>query len=250
MRSDMTSRIEYWGSRLFPIALLLLVFVAAWQWRGGAPVSANLLELVPSGRPDALEEQAVQRMQEPLNRELLVLISHPQREQALALAAELGRRWQQQALFEKVQWEPQADLSGIRQQLQDQRLALLPAADRQLLIDNPAAFVERRVQDLFDPFRSQGVVATNDDLLGLSTLDLQDQWETGWDPADRSKLEDFRLYTDLALGATIVSAAALGVTLFLTRGDRTKKAPETTTGWRLLPSCGPDGCQLTLSLGF
>lgn len=166
----MTSRVEYWGSRLFPLALLLLVVVAAWQWRGGAPISANLLELVPNGTPDVLEQQAVQRMQEPLNRELLVLISHPQREQALALAAELGTRWQQQALFERVQWDPQADLSGIRQQLQDQRLALLPAADRQLLIDNPAAFVERRVQDLFDPFRSQGVVATNDDLLGLSTL--------------------------------------------------------------------------------
>lgn len=166
----MTSRVEYWGSRLFPLALVLLVAVAAWQWRGGAPVSANLLELVPNGTPDALEQQAVQRMQEPLNRELLVLISHPQREQALALAAELGTSWQQQALFEKVQWVPQADLSGIRQQLQDQRLALLPAADRQLLIDNPSAFVERRVQDLFDPFRSQGVVATNDDLLGLSTL--------------------------------------------------------------------------------
>ncbi|WP_395501623.1 MMPL family transporter [Ectopseudomonas mendocina] len=166
----MTSRVEYWGSRLFPLALLLLLAVAAWQWRGGAPISANLLELVPSGKPDALEELAVQRMQEPLNRELLILISHPQREQALALAAQLGARWQQQTLFEKVQWDPQADLNNIRQQLQDQRLALLPAADRQLLIDDPAAFVARRTQDLFDPFRSQGVVATNDDLLGLSTL--------------------------------------------------------------------------------
>lgn len=166
----MTSRVEYWGSRLFPLALLLLIVVAAWQWRGGAPISANLLELVPSGKPDALEEQAVQRMQEPLNRELLVLISHPQRQQALTLAAQLGARWQQQTLFEKVQWDPQADLSAIRQQLQEQRLALLPPADRQLLIDDPAAFVARRTQDLFDPFRSQGVVATNDDLLGLSTL--------------------------------------------------------------------------------
>lgn len=166
----MTSRVEYWGSRLFPLALLLLIVVAAWQWRGGAPISANLLELVPSGKPDALEEQAVQRMQEPLNRELLVLISHPQRQQALALAAQLGARWQRQTLFEKVQWDPQADLSAIRQQLQEQRLALLPPADRQLLIDDPAAFVARRAQDLFDPFRSQGVVATNDDLLGLSTL--------------------------------------------------------------------------------
>lgn len=166
----MTSRIEYWGSRLFPLALLLLCAVAAWQWRAGAPVSANLLELVPSGKPDALEEQAVQRMQEPLNRELLVLISHPQRERALSLAAELGRRWQQQALFEKVQWDVQADLPSLRQQLLDQRLALLPAVERNWLIDNPEAFVARRIQDLFDPFTSQGVVTSNDDLLGLSSL--------------------------------------------------------------------------------
>ncbi|MGP0171801.1 MMPL family transporter [Pseudomonas sp. NCHU5208] len=166
----MTSRIEYWGSRLFPLALLLLCAVAAWQWRAGAPVSANLLELVPSGKPNALQEQAVQRMQEPLNRELLVLISHPQRERALALAAELGKRWQQQALFEKVQWDVQADLSSLRQQLLDQRLALLPAAERQLLIDKPEAFVARRMQDLFDPFGSHGAVTSNDDLLGLSSL--------------------------------------------------------------------------------
>ena len=54
----MTSRVEYWGSRLFPLALLLLIIVAAWQWRGGAPITANLLELVPNGKPDALEQQA------------------------------------------------------------------------------------------------------------------------------------------------------------------------------------------------
>lgn len=166
----MTSRAEHWGSRLFPLALLLLIAVAVWQWRGAAPISANLLELVPSGTPDALEEQAVQRMQEPLNRELLVLISHPRREQAMALAAELGKRWQQQTPFEKVQWAAQLDLGSLRQQLQEQRLTLLPAAERELLIDDPEAFIERRVQDLFDPFRSQGLVATNDDLLGLSTL--------------------------------------------------------------------------------
>ena len=87
-------------------------------------------------------------------------------------------------------------------------------------------------------------------VLGLTTLDLQKNWEAGWDPEDRSKLEDFRTYTDLALGAAIVSAAALGVSIFLTRGDRATPKPADTTGWRLWPSCGPDGCQLTLSLGF
>jgi len=166
----MTSRIERWGPRLFPLALLLLIAVAAWQWRAGAPVSANLLELVPSGAPDSLEQQAEKRMQEPLNRELVVLISHPDRQRTMSLAAELGQRWQQQGLFEKVQWNLQTDLQALRQQLQQQRLALLPAATRSRIIDDPAGYMAQRADDLFDPFRSQGVVATADDLLGLSVV--------------------------------------------------------------------------------
>jgi predicted exporter len=166
----MTSLIERYGPRVFTVCLLLLLAAAGWQWRHGAPVSANLLELVPSGAPDALERLAERRMQEPLNRELVVLISHPQRQQALALAAELGKRWQHEAMFEKVQWDLQSDLPSLRRQLQEQRLALLGRADRQLLVDDPRAFVDRRVQDLFDPFHSQGLVPTEQDWLGLSTL--------------------------------------------------------------------------------
>ncbi|MBD9482808.1 hypothetical protein IB229_07500 [Pseudomonas sp. PDM14] len=166
----MISRIEHWGPRLFGVCLLLLLAVAGWQWRNGAPVSANLLELVPSGAPGALEQRAEQRMQEPLNRELVLLVGHPDRQQALRLAAELGQRWQQQDEFEKVQWQLQSDLPLLRQQLQDNRLALLGKTDRDLLIANPQGFIERRVQDLFDPFRSQGLVATEQDWLGLSLL--------------------------------------------------------------------------------
>jgi hypothetical protein len=29
--------------------------LAGWQWRQGAPLSANLMELVPGDAPDALE---------------------------------------------------------------------------------------------------------------------------------------------------------------------------------------------------
>ena len=46
-----------------------------WQSRHGWPVSANLMELVPGNSPDALELMAEQRMQEPLNREMLVHFS-------------------------------------------------------------------------------------------------------------------------------------------------------------------------------
>ena len=92
--------------RLFLILLVAVLALAGWQWRHGAPLSANLMELVPGNTPDALEQQAEQRMQEPLNREMLVLVGHADRQQAVAVAQQLGERWQASGLFEKVQWKP------------------------------------------------------------------------------------------------------------------------------------------------
>ncbi|PTQ68656.1 MMPL family transporter [Pseudomonas sp. GV071] len=168
----MLSRIEHWGPRLFTVALVALLALTAWQWRAGAPVSANLLELVPSDTPDPLEQRAEKIIAEPLNRELVLLISFPDRQKALRQAAAIGQQWQQEKLvetpvFEKVQWDVNYDLNQLRQQLLDSRLALLGSADRQLLQQDPRAFVERRVQDLFDPFHSQGLLSTEQDWLGL-----------------------------------------------------------------------------------
>ena len=154
--------------RLFLILLLAVLALAGWQWRDGAPLSANLMELVPGTSPDPLELRAEQRMQEPLNREMLVLVGHSDRQQAIALAKQLGEQWQASGLFEKVQWNLQADLPALRTQLLQGRLAMLPAADRAQLIQDPQAFIQQRVQSLFDPFTGFSLVPSQDDWLGLT----------------------------------------------------------------------------------
>nr|WP_315445316.1 MMPL family transporter [uncultured Pseudomonas sp.] len=153
---------------LFLILLLAVVALAGWQWRDGAPLSANLMELVPGTHPDALELRAEQRMQEPLNREMLVLVGHADRQQAVAMAQTLGEQWQASGLFEKVQWNLQADLPALRTQLLQGRLAMLSADDRQLLTEHPDALIQQRVQALFDPFTGFSLVPSQDDWLGLT----------------------------------------------------------------------------------
>ncbi|MBK5526140.1 MMPL family transporter [Pseudomonas sp. TH06] len=153
---------------LFLILLLAVVALAGWQWRDGAPLSANLMELVPGTHPDALELRAEQRMQEPLNREMLVLVGHADRQQAVTMAQTLGEQWQASGLFEKVQWNLQADLPALRTQLLQGRLAMLSADDRQLLTEHPDAFIQQRVQALFDPFTGFSLVPSQDDWLGLT----------------------------------------------------------------------------------
>ncbi|TWC16505.1 MULTISPECIES: MMPL family transporter [unclassified Pseudomonas] len=154
--------------RLFLILLLAVLALAGWQWRSGAPLSVNLMELVPGTSPDALELVAEQRMQEPLNREVLVLVGHADRRQAIALAQTLGEQWQASGLFDKVQWTLQADLPALRTQLLNGRLAMLSIADRQQLIEQPQAFIQQRVQALFDPFSGFSLVPSQDDWLGLT----------------------------------------------------------------------------------
>lgn len=154
--------------RLFLILLLAVLALAGWQWHDGAPLSANLMELVPGTAPDALELRAEQRMQEPLNREMLVLVGHKDRQQAIAMAQKLGEQWQASGVFEKVKWNLQADLPAVRAQLLQGRLAMLSAADRQQLIEHPDAFIQQRVQALFDPFTGFSLVPSQDDWLGLT----------------------------------------------------------------------------------
>ena len=152
----------------FLILLLAVLALAGWQWRDGPPLSANLMELVPGTAPDALELRAEQRMQEPLNREMLVLVGHTDRQQAVAMAQKLGEQWQASGLFEKVQWNLQADLPALRTQLLQGRLAMLSTEDRQQLIEHPDAFIQQRVQALFDPFTGFTLVPSQEDWLGLT----------------------------------------------------------------------------------
>lgn len=154
--------------RLFLLILAGVLLLAGWQWHRGAPLSADLMTLVPGATEDPLVKRAEQRTQEPLNREILVLVGHSERDQAIALAARLGEQWQASGLFEKVQWSLQTDLGALRAQLLQGRLAMLSAADRKALTDTPQAFIQQRVQSLFDPFSGFSLVPSQDDWLGLT----------------------------------------------------------------------------------
>lgn len=157
-----------WLPRLFILLLLAVLALAGWQWHRGAPLSADLMTLVPGATQDPLAKKAEQRMQEPLNREMLVLVGHPDRGQALALARQLSTRWQASGLFENVQWSMQTDLQALRRQLLHNRLAMLADKDRRQLLEQPGRFIEQRMQSLFDPFASFSLVPSQDDWLGLT----------------------------------------------------------------------------------
>lgn len=150
------------------LGLLALLALSAWQWRAGPPIRADLLELLPNQTGDELRSLAEARMSEPLNRDLLLLVGHPDAAQALQLTDQLGQQLQASGLFAAVQWRLDSDLPALRQQLAEGRLALLGEADRRQLIEQPEAFIAERLQTLFDPFSGASLVPVEQDWLGLA----------------------------------------------------------------------------------
>jgi predicted exporter len=168
--TDKALRLPTWLSSLFFLALLGLVGLTTWQWRDGPPVSANLLQLLPSDAPDELEQLAEQRVQEPLNRDLMLLVHHPDDETAAGLADEITDNLRASGLFAQVRRSVQADLPAVRQQLLDQRLVLLGRASREALIASPEDFVQQRLQRLYSPFESTSLVPVEQDWFGFADL--------------------------------------------------------------------------------
>lgn len=188
---------ERWLPRSFLLLLAALLILAAWQWRNGPPVAADMLALLPAGSGDALEQQAEQRMQEPLNRDLLLLIGHPQRDQAIALVQQVGKQWRSSGRFAQVQWSVDSDLAVLRDYLRSNRLSLLSAADRQLLLEQPQQLIEQRAGQLFDTFGGFSLLPIEQDWLGLGAR------------AQQALNPGSRIQADLSSGALLLEESAM-----------------------------------------
>ena len=168
--TDAALRLPRWIPTLFLIALLGLVGLITWQWREGPPVSADLLQLLPSGAPGELEQLAEARMQEPLNRDLMLLVRHDDDAKASALAKQAADTLLASGLFSQVRRTLDADLAAIRQQLLDHCLALLDPASRQTLIAEPEIFIQQRLQRLYNPFEGGALAPLGQDWFGIADL--------------------------------------------------------------------------------
>ena len=163
---------QRWPAALFCLALLGLLALSAWQWRDGPPLSANLLQLLPSDSHDALEQLATERMQEPLKRDLMLLIRHDEERETQRLTESLAAELRGSGLFAQVRERVQPDLPAVARQLREQSLGLLDDTERQQLIEHPARFVQQRIERLYDPFAASPL-PLEQDWFGIAGLALQ-----------------------------------------------------------------------------
>ncbi|KXU36287.1 hypothetical protein AXE65_05210 [Ventosimonas gracilis] len=172
---------------LFPLALVLLLALGAWQCRDGLPISFDLMALLPQQQDAPLRKLAQQRTQQPLARQMLALIEADST-QALATAQLLAQRWRASGLFSQVELELAIDLASLREQLRSQRLSLLPQAIFEQLQRQPESYLKQRAAELAAPFSLSALVPISQDWLGLSrhaqsTLQTPPGSALSYDPA-------------------------------------------------------------------
>ena len=228
--------------RLFLALLLGLIVLSAWQWRGAAPISASLLDILPQGTADPVQSFAQQRMQEPLDRELIVLLRHPAGAQASqSFIDQLAEQWRASGIYQQVDSQLNLDISAVRQQLLADRSNLLPLAVRQQLAAQPELYFQQRLAELFDPLNGFALVSPEQDWLGLTAKiqkNLQIDSRVQVDSSGYLFVEDAGQYWLLLRARTQDSAFSGSVAVQVAEQVQQARATLVAEGGELLASSG------------
>jgi len=96
-----------------------------------------------------------------------------------------------------------------------------------------------------------GALTASTVYLGLTALDLHNQLKDEWTSDKHDQTEDYKLYTDLSLGAAVLTGGILLTAILLHEPERpaSRRAPDSAQTW-ILPSCSGNGCMLTMVFSF
>lgn len=228
--------------KLFLVLLLSLTALSAWQWRAGAPISASLLDILPQGSADPVQMFAQQRMQERLDRELIVLLRHPEGAQAgQAFAEQLAQQWRASGIYQHVEQQLNLDISAVRQQLLADRSNLLPLMVREQLARQPEVYFQQRLAELFDPLNGFALVSPEQDWLGLTAKiqeNLQVDSRVQVDSSGYLFIEDAGQHWLLLRARTHDSAFAGSVALQVAEQVQHARTELVAQGGELLASSG------------
>ena len=150
-------------------------------------LQTDLATLLPQdARPDAVWQAADAAQEKQMNSQILALIGSDTLADAIHGVEALSAQWQASGLFVQVESEFGGDLPALRGEIARLGVALLPLAQAQLLLHQPASYFQARGEALLNPF-SAHILPPEADWLGVSRFVLDKA------PASRLQWQDGRL---------------------------------------------------------
>ena len=171
-------------SCLYALFLIATLVTLGYLVKKGDWLQTDLRALLPQeqGWTD-LQIQADQHQEALLNQQVIVLIGHQDPQTAFQLNENIAQQWQQSGLFTQVNDKMQPNLTTLREEIKQLRLATLPQGIRQQLLNNPQTYFQHYAEQITNPFAQTNLLSLEQDWLGFGRFVLpqaQSQSQVQW----------------------------------------------------------------------
>ncbi|OOF71350.1 MMPL family transporter [Rodentibacter caecimuris] len=138
------------------------------QW-----LQTDLRTLLPEEKSwSAIQIQADKEQENRLNRQIIVLVGHPDSSQAFSLAEDTASSLRVSGLFQTVNDKIQPDIAKLHRQIRQLRLALLPENIRHQLLEQPQVYFSDYAHQIVNPFTQHSLLPLEQDWLGFGRFVL------------------------------------------------------------------------------
>ena len=171
-------------SCLYALFLIATLATLGYLVKKGDWLQTDLRALLPQeqGWTD-LQIQADQHQEALLNQQVIVLIGHQDPKTAFQLNENTAQQWRQSGLFTQVNDKMQPNLTTLREEIKQLRLATLPQGIRQQLLNNPQTYFQHYAEQITNPFAQTNLLSLEQDWLGFGRFVLaqaQSQSRVQW----------------------------------------------------------------------
>ena len=171
-------------SCLYALFLIATLATLGYLVKKGDWLQTDLRALLPQeqGWTD-LQIQADQHQEALLNQQVIVLVGHQDPKTAFQLNENIAQQWRQSGLFTQVNDKMQPNLTTLREEIKQLRLATLPQGIRQQLLNNPQTYFQHYAEQITNPFAQTNLLSLEQDWLGFGRFVLaqaQSQSRVQW----------------------------------------------------------------------
>ncbi|PIT50252.1 hypothetical protein BHC46_00930 [Snodgrassella alvi] len=165
---------------LYLLLILCVAVALLCSWLQQNRLDTDLTSLLPAEEQNIQAQQLAKvRMNQRMNRDMVVLLSSDSPDKTLAAAHMLQKKWQDSGVFEAVTGKIEPDVTALRANIQRLRLAVVSENSWRHIMNQPREAFARQAQALVNPFAERSVLPAEQDWLGLGNIVIHQASQDG-----------------------------------------------------------------------